>query len=104
MNVRSSWRGSRLNVHTISIKHRLSQSPDNMSRQLGTAVLHGYCSNVHIIPFRTELRKCLSHPKENLAIKHYLTIQERLGVLAAPREVRSTFLIARLRSAGGFNL
>ncbi len=30
--------------------------------------------------------------------------QERLGVLAAPREVRSTFLIARLRSAGGFNL
>ena len=26
--------------------------------------------------------------------------QERLGVLAAPREVRSTFLIARLRSAG----
>ena len=28
--------------------------------------------------------------------------QERLGVLAAPREVRSTFLIARLRSAGGF--
>ena len=30
--------------------------------------------------------------------------QERLGVLAAPREVRSTFLIARLQSAGGFNL
>ena len=30
--------------------------------------------------------------------------QERLGVLAAPRKVRSTFLIARLRSAGGFNL
>ena len=30
--------------------------------------------------------------------------QERLGVLAAPREVRSTFLIAPLRSTGGFNL
>ena len=29
--------------------------------------------------------------------------QERLGVLAAPREVRSTFLIARLRSAGGIS-
>ena len=29
--------------------------------------------------------------------------QERLGVLAAPREVRSTFLIARLRSAKGYN-
>jgi len=28
--------------------------------------------------------------------------QERLGVLAAPRMVRSTFLNARLRSAGGF--
>jgi hypothetical protein len=25
--------------------------------------------------------------------------QERLGVLAAPRKVRSTFIIARLRSA-----
>ena len=24
----SSWRGSRLNVHTISMKHRLSQLPD----------------------------------------------------------------------------
>jgi hypothetical protein len=33
-----------------------------------------------------------------------LIYQERLGVLAAPREVQSTFLIARLRSAGGFNL
>ena len=33
-----------------------------------------------------------------------LGYQERLGVLAAPRKVRSTFLIARLRSAGGFNL
>ena len=27
MNVRSSWRGSRLNVHTISMYHRLSQLP-----------------------------------------------------------------------------
>ena len=27
VNVRSSWRGSRLNVHTISMKHRLSQLP-----------------------------------------------------------------------------
>ena len=31
-----------------------------------------------------------------------MRIQERLGVLAAPRRVRSTFLFARLRSAGGF--
>ena len=29
-------------------------------------------------------------------------IQERLGVLAAPRRVRSNFFFARLRSAGGF--
>ena len=28
-------------------------------------------------------------------------VQERLSVLAAPRMVRSTFLFARLRSAGG---
>ena len=31
-------------------------------------------------------------------------IQERLSVLAAPRMVRSTFLFARLRSAGGVYL
>ena len=30
--------------------------------------------------------------------------QERLSVLAAPRMVRSTFLFARLRSAGGVYL
>ena len=33
-----------------------------------------------------------------------LLIQERLSVLAAPRMVRSTFLFARLRSAGGVYL
>ncbi len=33
-----------------------------------------------------------------------LKIQERLSVLAAPRMVRSTFLFARLRSAGGVYL
>ena len=32
------------------------------------------------------------------------SVQERLSVLAAPREVRSTFLFARLRSAGGVYL
>jgi hypothetical protein len=42
--------------------------------------------------------------KTSLTLRAYLMNQERLGVLAAPREVRSTFLIARLRSAGGFNL
>ena len=31
-------------------------------------------------------------------------VQERLSVLAAPRMVRSTFLFARLRSAGGVYL
>ena len=31
-------------------------------------------------------------------------LQERLSVLAAPRMVRSTFLFARLRSAGGVYL
>jgi hypothetical protein len=38
------------------------------------------------------------------AVRSSVSNQERLGVLAAPREVRSAFLIARLRSAGGFNL
>ena len=33
-----------------------------------------------------------------------MKIQERLSVLAAPRMVRSTFLFARLRSAGGVYL
>ena len=33
-----------------------------------------------------------------------MRIQERLSVLAAPRMVRSTFLFARLRSAGGVYL
>jgi len=34
--------------------------------------------------------------------KVQLIIQERLGVLVALRRVRSTFLFARLRSAGSF--
>ena len=36
--------------------------------------------------------------------KSAMKIQERLGVLAAPRRVRSTFFFARLRSAGGVYL
>ena len=40
--------------------------------------------------------------KEHPKIKK--KIQERLSVLAAPRMVRSTFLFARLRSAGGIYL
>ena len=38
MNVRSSWRGSRLNVHTIPMKHRLSQLPGRRMRLLQNSV------------------------------------------------------------------
>ena len=34
-------------------------------------------------------------------MKTIIIVQERLSVLGAPRMVRSTFLFARLRSAGG---
>ena len=47
---------------------------------------------------------CYHKVPEELDLFDTETYQERLGVLAAPRKVRSTFLIARLRSAGGFNL
>ena len=53
--------------------------------------------------FTHEIRaqsKARLHREYSLAMK----IQERLSVLAAPREVRSTFLFARLRSAGGVYL
>ena len=38
VNVRSSWRGSRLNVHTIPMKHRLSQLPGRRMRLLQNSV------------------------------------------------------------------
>ena len=52
------------------------------------------CFKIYVI--KPMLRDIVSILHDNSAI------QERLGVLAAPRKVRSTFLFARLRSAGGF--
>ena len=43
--------------------------------------------------------------RHSRSIEHCtMMVQERLSVLAAPRMVRSTFLFARLRSAGGVYL
>ncbi len=65
-------------------------------------------------PDRILIRQLMSEQDEiQISIKkiHFLNtemnlflFQERLSVLAAPRMVRSTFLFARLRSAGGVYL
>ena len=65
-------------------------------------------------PDRILIRQVMSEQNEiQISIKkiHFLNtemnlflLQERLSVLAAPRMVRSTFLFARLRSAGGVYL
>ena len=65
-------------------------------------------------PDRILIRQVMSEQNEiQISIKkiHFLNtgmnlflFQERLSVLAAPRMVRSTFLFARLRSAGGVYL